>query len=379
MGRGTPGATASYGRFYIYDANNVIAEYNLNGVLLARYANSSAMLDDVIATKVTSQGATESLAATTGVYYYLKDGVGSVVGVTDSIGNDRAHFTYSTFGEIVGAGSGTIGASRAFASREFEPEIGLYYNRARSYDPSTGRFMQSDPIWPKSGLNPYTYAYNNPARFVDPTGLYTAQLGISGGFTGGIFTFNIGYGIAFDTQGNITTYYNYAGGAAAGAGWSGGVSVQASNADTVYDLAGPFNTTNIGAGAGISGTVDMFGGFGTHKQLVTGAGFTAGVGLNGSAAVTYSTTVIGAVANPFITSIHAAPPKFLSGDPTSPANTHQHAINNDGGGYGSSWGTSGGSSGGGGGCSGRNWEGNCWGSPTNSAMPEGYEPDVVFY
>lgn len=59
----------------------------------------------------------------------------------------------------------------------------LYYNRYRDYDPTTGRYIQADPIGLEGGQNNYSYAENNPIRFTDPLGLSTA--GTIGGFIGG--------------------------------------------------------------------------------------------------------------------------------------------------------------------------------------------------
>jgi RHS repeat-associated protein len=47
----------------------------------------------------------------------------------------------------------------------------LYYNRYRDYDPSTGRYIQADPIGLAGGPSPYSYALNNPLRYSDPQGL----------------------------------------------------------------------------------------------------------------------------------------------------------------------------------------------------------------
>jgi RHS repeat-associated protein len=49
----------------------------------------------------------------------------------------------------------------------------LYYNRYRDYDPSTGRYIQADPIGLNGDPNPYAYAMNNPLRYGDPEGLAT--------------------------------------------------------------------------------------------------------------------------------------------------------------------------------------------------------------
>jgi len=47
----------------------------------------------------------------------------------------------------------------------------LYYNRYRDYDPTTGRYIQADPIGLGGGQNDYAYAGNNPIRYTDPMGL----------------------------------------------------------------------------------------------------------------------------------------------------------------------------------------------------------------
>ena len=55
--------------------------------------------------------------------------------------------------------------------REFDKETGLYYYRARYYDPMEGRFVSKDPIGYKGGINIYAYTNNNPLNFTDATGL----------------------------------------------------------------------------------------------------------------------------------------------------------------------------------------------------------------
>jgi len=67
-----------------------------------------------------------------------------------------------------------------FTARRFDDETGLYYYRARHYNPQLGRFLQPDPSGYSDGLNLYTYCSNNPLIWVDPSGLCKERLRILG-------------------------------------------------------------------------------------------------------------------------------------------------------------------------------------------------------
>jgi len=65
----------------------------------------------------------------------------------------------------------------------YDRETGLYYNSRRDYNPTTGRYMQPDPV-AKVRASVYGYANNNPVRFVDPKGLETEVLRSEGPLRG---------------------------------------------------------------------------------------------------------------------------------------------------------------------------------------------------
>jgi RHS repeat-associated protein len=59
----------------------------------------------------------------------------------------------------------------AYTGREWDKETGLYYYRARYYEPMDGRFVSKDPIGFRGGINYYAYARGNPILYRDPKGL----------------------------------------------------------------------------------------------------------------------------------------------------------------------------------------------------------------
>jgi len=148
--------------FYAYDFEDVLMEFNEFSAMQARYTHGPGM-DEML-----------SMQRDGDKYYYHFDGLGSVVALTDASQNVVAAYEYDAFGMITEAMEGIENPYR-FTGREYEGrDSGLYYYRARYYDPEVGRFTTVDPIrgcvlLPQT-YNPYVYVINNPVNFVDPTG-----------------------------------------------------------------------------------------------------------------------------------------------------------------------------------------------------------------
>jgi RHS repeat-associated protein len=103
--------------------------------------------------------------------YYEADGLGSISSLTSSAGALANTYTYDSFGNVTNS-TGTLRNPFSYTGREFDSETGLYYYRARYYDPSVGRFLSEDPVgFSGEDVNLYRYVWDAPLNLRDPFGL----------------------------------------------------------------------------------------------------------------------------------------------------------------------------------------------------------------
>jgi len=106
-------------------------------------------------------------------FWLISDHLGSISGILNPF-DILQTIKYSAFGET--RGTATVHTDYRYTGQREEEEIGLYFYKARFYDPALARFVQPDTLVPDPGnaqaWDRYAYVENNPIRYTDPSGNY---------------------------------------------------------------------------------------------------------------------------------------------------------------------------------------------------------------
>jgi len=144
----------------VYHGNAPWADYNNLGFAKARYL-AGPVVDELLARSVPGQGTA----------WYLADRLETIRDIVNASGTVIDHIEYDNFGKVTSETNPGFGDRFKYTGREYDAATGLYYFRARYYDPGQGRFISQDPIgFGGNDFNLYRFVHNSPTNATDPSG-----------------------------------------------------------------------------------------------------------------------------------------------------------------------------------------------------------------
>ncbi|MGH1456150.1 MAG: RHS repeat-associated core domain-containing protein [Alphaproteobacteria bacterium] len=143
--------------------------YGMGGLLYGEYDGSGALIREYIYLNGEPIAQIDNVSSSDVLTYLHTDHLGTPRAASDSTGASVWSWDSDAFGN--GAPTGTQTVNLRFAGQYWDDESGLHYNWNRYYDPTTGRYISSDPIGLNGGLNTFAYVSANPVMFIDPEGL----------------------------------------------------------------------------------------------------------------------------------------------------------------------------------------------------------------
>jgi len=195
---------------YTYDGNDLRVAKS-NGTLYWRSITGDVLAESDLQGNITNEyvffaGRRIARISSGTVNYFYADAVGTVHTITDASGNACYDASFTPYGqEVLNPNiSQTCSSNYKFAGYEYDSETGLYYAKARYYNPRLGRFMSPDPLrgdlTDPQTLNGYAYVSNSPTNWIDPSGMIRTPWGFAEG--------NVDYGGSWNEFSMLSIFIN---------------------------------------------------------------------------------------------------------------------------------------------------------------------------
>jgi RHS repeat-associated protein len=169
LGQRVRKTTAGVSTYFVYDdTGHLVGEYDNSGALI----QETIWFDDIPVGVLKPNG-----SGGVNLFYVHTDHLNAPRRISRPSDNaivwrwDSDPFGTTAANQDPDGDSNVFAYSLRLPGQYFDSETGVHYNYFRDYDPATGRYVESDPIGLKGGVNTYSYVGNDPVLFIDPDGL----------------------------------------------------------------------------------------------------------------------------------------------------------------------------------------------------------------
>jgi len=148
-----------------------------SGHLIGEYSSTGALVEETIWLGDVPVATLRPNGSSVSIYYVHTDHLNTPRKVAQSSSGGQLAWRWDAdpFGTAAPnqnpSGLGTFAYNLRFPGQYYMAETGLNQNVNRDYDPLTGKYVESDPIGLRAGINTYAYVRSQPTLLADSTGL----------------------------------------------------------------------------------------------------------------------------------------------------------------------------------------------------------------
>ena len=158
-------------RLFLYDGSELLAEVTVD-------SSGEETIDVVYLTDATTDSTHAQDFGDGDFHWLLQDRQESTRLILDPQASVVDQLIYNAYGVLLSSLNPEPASRILYTGGQFAPHLDVYYNRARFYDPSIGRFWSTDPSGFLGGdANLYRYAEGDPVNKLDPGGLSASRVG----------------------------------------------------------------------------------------------------------------------------------------------------------------------------------------------------------